>query len=180
MGNKYKLTTRAPGGQLVTIQCETAAWGSHRREYGYISPSGDLPVMVPWVDVVEAVNLRTGELLNRCEMWREVLNHRDDDVPWYIEWAEEHPFVDAMVQFTRDHVGQFRATHRPPVLQALESIKLRRVDNAVLTMMAREAPVYGLRKLNQLERAGCRAAGLLICEMHQIDPQPELLARFPV
>ncbi len=179
MSRKYKVTYRAIGDRLDTINCDTADWASHRREYGFKSPRG-IPEMIAWVNIIEAVNLQNGEVLNRMAMWREVLSHRDDGVPWYVEWADEHPMVDALIQFTRDHMGQFRATHRPMVLQALESIKLRRVDNAILTIMATETTTLGLRKLSQMERAACRVAGTRICAMHKIDPNPELLARFPI
>ena len=115
-------------------------WGSHRRTFGcYRWPERE-KIDVDWADIAHATVLASGEVLNRVQLWRAVLCHRDDEpVPWYVIYADERPLATAMIRARQDAAGRFTAREWPRINAALESAGLQPLPKETLAAVKRGA-----------------------------------------
>ena len=119
---RFKLALHRRGAPTQAVDFSPRAWATHRRAmFGVVFPGAE-EMEIPFADVLTATDLKTGEVLNRVELWKLVLAHRDDDVPWYVQFADQHLMVLCLVGFVRQELGQFKATMRPQVNEALEVV----------------------------------------------------------
>ena len=170
------------GGKPYTMDVAPLRWESHRSSFAGMAWPTRSRIDIEWAAVLQATDLQTGAALDRCAFWRTVLEHRSDQaLPWYVEWADQRPVVDALALCVRALVGQFRATHFPVVNDALASLKLLPVDDSGMRAIGKGANNGDwLRPLTPIERAACRVAARRLCEAHKKDPGQELLRRFPL
>lgn len=115
-------------------------WGSHRRTFGcYRWPERE-KIGVDWADIAHATVLSSGEALNRVQLWRAVLCHRDDEpVPWYVVYADERPLATAMIRARQDAAGRFMTKEWPRINGALESVSLQSIPKEVQAAVKRGA-----------------------------------------
>lgn len=180
-GAVFALEIAQKDGATYRIEVSPARWGSHRRAFvGHCWP-GQESVEIDWVDVVRAIDLETGEIMDRCGFWRAVLHHRDvGELPWYVQWADQRPAAEALVLFARAEFGQFRSKDREAVSLAMEELKLAPIDDDGMGALVRAAGKDQLRPLTTMERAACRDAARRICEGRGKDPAAGIAERFPV
>ncbi|QEA11964.1 hypothetical protein [Comamonas flocculans] len=169
-------------GKACTLDVAPSRWESHRAAFGGLAWPAKSRIEIEWAAFLQITDLQTGEVLDRCDFWRRVLEHRSDEaLPWYVQWADQRPVVDSLIAGTRVLIGQFRATHFPTVNGALESLKMSPVDDSGMRAIAKGSNNGDwIRPLTPIERAACRVAIRKICEAHKKDPGEELLRRFPL
>lgn len=136
---RFELTLSVRGGGVSKVLFSPKAWCTNRKELGGVScPDGQLSY-VPFVHVASAVDLETGEVLSRIELWRLVLAHRDDDVPWYVVWADQHLMVICLILFARQELKKFTAGMHQQANAALVNAGYESLDADAFKAMAQAA-----------------------------------------
>jgi len=113
-------------------------WGSHRRTFYCYRWPGREEIGIDWADVAIATVLDSGEVLNRAQLWRAVLRHRDDEpLPWYVTYADERPLASAIIRARQDASGRFQAKDLLRMNEALESVGLNVIPKEALAAVKR-------------------------------------------
>lgn len=117
---RFRITTKARGAAPRTIECAPVRWGSHRRTMSaHVWPSHEIEG-IDFADVDNAIDLETGEVLSRVDLWRSVLSHRhQEDVPWYVRLADARALSHAIILISREATGRFLAKDLPHLNAAL-------------------------------------------------------------
>lgn len=116
---RFELSLSVRGGGAAKLAFTPKTWSTNRKELGGVSwPDGESS-HIPFVHVASAVDLATGEVLTRTELWRLVLTHRDDEMPWYVTWADQHLMATCMITFCRQELKKFTAAMHQQANDAL-------------------------------------------------------------
>jgi len=124
----FQIEVRRRGRADVTVMFAPERWGSHRRDLRGWSWPGRESCVIPFADVLSAVDLATGEVLSRVGLWTTVLHHRDDETPWYVRWADQHLMVLCIVGFVLQELGKFKSSMRARVNSAVREAGHAEVD----------------------------------------------------
>lgn len=125
---RFRLTVNRRGTPLREVDFTPRAWASDRRAMSGVVWPGEVEEAFTFADITSAIDLHSGELLDRAALWSLVLAHRDDAMPWYVQWADQHLMVLCLVGFVRQELGQFKAAMRPQVNDALLSVGYAPLD----------------------------------------------------
>lgn len=116
---RVKLVT--PNG-MRTVDCAPSPWASHRRTFGGLAWPERTKVTFDFGDVLQALDLRTGEILEPAGFWSAVLTHRDDDPPNYVIFARSTPVIGALSVFAQQTRGRFGQRERDEAAKALNEL----------------------------------------------------------
>lgn len=105
-----------------TMDCAPSPWASHRRTFGGIAWPERTKVTFDFGDVLQALDLRTGEILEPATFWSAVLTHRNDDPPNYVIFARSTPVIGALSVFAQQTRGRFGQRERAEVAKALNEL----------------------------------------------------------
>ncbi|KGG90860.1 hypothetical protein P245_15615 [Comamonas thiooxydans] len=125
---RFRLTVNRRGTPMRVVDFTPRAWATDRRAMSGVVWPGEVEEAFTFADIASAIDLHSGELLDRVALWNLVLAHRDDAIPWYVQWADQHLMVLCLVGFLRQELGQFKATMRPQVNDALLSVGYAQLD----------------------------------------------------
>lgn len=132
-----------------------------------------------FADVLSAVDMQTGEVLTRVGLWLSVLHHRDNEPPWYVQWADQHLMVLCLVGFVRQEIGLFKAAMRPQINTALEAAGHQPLgDDGFKSIVQAVRDGYNgcmalsgqVALLTVSEREACRVVTRVMLESKGIDP----------
>ncbi|MEJ2803826.1 hypothetical protein WAE61_18225 [Comamonadaceae bacterium PP-2] len=96
---RYELVVSSPDRRSFrTVSFAPEKWASHRKTLiGWAWPIR-YQLSVDFIDVVQATDLQTTQVLDRVELWKAILVHRlprGDEVPWYVLCEDQHAIVFA-------------------------------------------------------------------------------------
>ena len=175
---RFKFTLNHRGASPQVVDFSPRAWATHRRSmFGVVFPSAE-EMEIPFTDVLTAIDLKTGEVLNRIELWNLVLAHRDDAVPWYVQFADQHLMVLCLVGFARQEFGKFASSMRLQVNAALQEAGYPPLDDtgfkSVIQAMregfnGRMTLVDQVPLLTAVERDACRACAVSLLVVKGLD-----------
>ncbi|MFG0598411.1 hypothetical protein ACF8OH_27175 [Delftia sp. WSY_9] len=163
----FQIEVKRRGGDVKTIMFAPERWASNRRDLCGWSWPGREYCSVYFADISSAVDLDTGEKLSRCGLWKTVLHHRDDELPWYVRWADQHLMVLCLVGFVRQELGQFKSAMRARVNSAMIEAGHVEVDDEGFKFITQAMKVgyqgslslgYQVALLTEVELLACRKA----------------------
>ena len=170
---RFRLTVNRRGTPLREVDFSPRAWATDRRGMSGVTWPGEVAEAFTFADIASAIDLQPGELLDRVALWNLVLAHREDAVPWYVQWADQHLMVLCMVGFVRQEFGQFKAAMRPIVNDALVSVGYGALDEdgfKSIIQAARDGYNGGMTLLDQVrlltdsEREACMTVARTLLE----------------
>jgi hypothetical protein len=122
---RFRITYTPLGNTELTAEGTPVRWGSNRRTLCLHAIPGEHQVPIDFADIRRAIDLETGEVLTRTQMWRTVLQHRqDEEVPVYVTFADEAPVVAALAEFSRHTRGRFGPREKAITTSALAELGL--------------------------------------------------------
>ncbi|WP_312593951.1 hypothetical protein [Comamonas terrigena] len=148
---QYRLSIQARGQGHEEVDFSPVAWSSNRRDLGGLRLPAKEHFVVPFADVASALDLQSGEILDRVQLWNAVLEHRDDPVPWYVQWADQHLMVLCLIGFARQELRQFQTSMRSLVNEALVHAGHACVDDEGFKSIV-QASKEGYNGVQRLER----------------------------
>lgn len=173
---QYRLSIQARGQGHEEVDFSPVAWSSNRRDLGGLRWPAKEHFVVPFADVASALDLQSGEILDRVQLWNAVLEHRDDPIPWYVQWAEQHLMVLCLIGFARQELGQFQSAMRTQVNESLVHAGFAGVDDEGFKSIAQasKAGYNGLQRLDRLvtlltpaERSACLRCAYALLDLKQ-------------
>ncbi len=148
---EYRLRIHVRGEALREVDFSPVAWGSNCRDLGGLRWPAKEHFVVPFADVASALDLQSGEISDRVQLWNAVLEHRDDPVPWYVQWADQHLMVLCLIGFARQELRQFQTSMRSLVNEALVHAGYACVDDEGFKSIV-QASKEGYNGVQRLER----------------------------
>ena len=122
---RFRITYAPLGDAELTAEGTPVRWGSNRRTLFLHTLPGGHHLPIDFADIKRAIDLETGEVLTRTQMWRTALQHRqDEDVPAYVTYADEVPVVAALATFARSTRGRFGPREKTITTAALSELGL--------------------------------------------------------
>lgn len=146
-------------------------WSSHRKTFvGWCSADRSDVRSIDFEYIVDAVDLATGEVLDRVRFWHAVLDHRDDPPPWYVTAADFHHIVRPLISFAREMNGRFSKSDRLACDVLLGELGFRLPTEPEWEGMVKDLPPRGvqepdhrhMRPLTEEQRARCAQAARTI------------------
>lgn len=136
----FRVQLRVGAENITAFECAPLRWGSNRKTMAaLIFPSKEITYF-DFSKIINAVDLQSGEIIDRCELWKQVLSHRaDEELPWYVRLADQTPMARTTILACREAIGRFATKDLCHLNDGLTGIGVKGLSESDFGEIARNA-----------------------------------------